>query len=115
MNWRQQKSGSRFVTIYDGEVCAQLILDEPPQAEYNVWIAQRCEYYMRLEPCEPVRDEIPVIPAPPGTSRIRYGGDQSQSIWRILSSDPGPGALLQLEQIARKAEAMQHVAADERT
>ena len=63
MNWRQTKSGSRFVTIYDGEVCVQLILDEPPQAEYNIWMNQRIEYYMRLEPCEPVRDEIPVIPA----------------------------------------------------
>ena len=107
--------GSRFVAIYDGEVCVQLILEEPPQAEYNEWMAQRCEYYTRLEPREAVRDEIPVIPSPPGTSRLRFGGAQSESIWRILYSDPGPAAMLQLEQIARKAAAVQRMPADERT
>ena len=72
------------MVIYDGEVCMQLILDEPPEAEYNIWIAARVQYYLRLEPCEPIRDEIPDIPSPPGTRRIRFTNKESTKIWRIL-------------------------------
>ena len=39
------------------KVSLQLIMDEPPEALYNQWIRDRTEYYKRVEPVAPPRDE----------------------------------------------------------
>ena len=102
-NWRRQKNGSRFVSIFDGTHSLQLILDEPPEAEFTCWQKERIQFYMRLEPNAAPRDEIPDIPCPPGTHRMAFEGKVSDHIWRVLYTNPGSEAMLQLEALARKA------------
>ena len=53
--------GARLVQIIGRrkgkKVSLQLIMDEPPEALYNQWIKDRIEYYKRVEPVAPQRDE----------------------------------------------------------
>ena len=81
----------------------QLILDEPPVEEFNQWQSERIKYYQRLEPNEATRDEIPNIPCPPGTHRLAFSDETSEAIWKVLYTNPGAEAMMQLEALARKA------------
>ena len=101
--WLRKNHGSRFVAIYDGVSCVQLILDEPPEAEYNEWVAERCEYYMRLEPNEAPRDELPLIPKVPGTHRLRLEDSASEAVWKVLYKNPDAAAIMKLDALATQA------------
>ena len=70
--WKSKRASSRFVQIGKGKrVSLQLILDEPPQDLYNRWIKSRIEYYTRLKPQAPLRDECLDID-PNTVSRLRF-------------------------------------------
>ena len=59
--WKQGRGATRLVQIIGRnrgkKVSLQLIMDEPPEALYNQWIRDRIEYYKRVEPVAPPRDE----------------------------------------------------------
>ena len=59
--WKQGRGATRLVQIIGRnkgkKVSLQLIMDEPPEALYNQWIKDRIEYYKRVEPVAPPRDE----------------------------------------------------------
>ena len=53
-------AGTRLLHITgwhkDKATCLQLVMDEPPEQLYNQWIRDRMEFYKRVEPTEPPRD-----------------------------------------------------------
>jgi hypothetical protein len=102
-NWSRKRDGSRFVVIYDGEVALQLILDEPPEALWNAWIKERCEFYKRLEPRDDMRDVAPMLPQAPSSNRIKLMGPASDAVWKVLYSNPEVEALLEVDRLARTA------------
>ena len=59
-------------------------MDEKPPREYNDWVKERCQFYMRLEPNEPVTDVDPDLPRVPNTHRVRVEGALSTEVWKIL-------------------------------
>ena len=107
--WKRQTTGTRLVTIYDGIVCLQLILDEPPQPEWNDWAKDRIEFYQRLEPNDSTRDVAPDLPCVPASHRIRCTGSVSHQVWKVLYTNPDPHALLQLDMLAAKARELSSV------
>ena len=64
------RGGTRLLQITgwhkDKATCLQLVMDEPPEQLYNQWIRDRMEFYKRVEPTEPPRDERLVLGERPG-------------------------------------------------
>ena len=101
--WIGKKGASRFVVIYDGVHVLQLILDEPPTGPWNLWVKERIEYYMRMEPNDAPRDTPATIPSTATTKRLAFAGPLSDKIWEILYSNPDMSAMEQLDVLAQKA------------
>ena len=86
--------------MYAQGLIIQLILDCPPQALWNKWCKDRCEYYKRMEPVDAVRDVPPLKPE--GARHVfRAEGPLSDSIWQALLINPG---LEERKQLAVLAE-----------
>ena len=66
------------------------------------------ELYKRLEPNDPERDELPLLPTKEAAFRIRAEGDLSDRIWKCLFKDASADAVAQLDAIAK--EALKHEA-----
>ena len=70
----------------------ELVMDEPPEQLYNQWIRDRMEFYKRVEPTEPFRDERLVL-GDASTPRMRFSSsnglaDVSTALWSVILSDP---------------------------
>ena len=114
--WKSKRGSSRFVQIqgrHKGQrVSLQLILDEPPQALYSRWIKSRVEYYTRMEPQAPLRDECLDID-PNTVSRLRFSRVNnmehiSDLLWGIIFSNPEADGLRQIHDLAAKRLAASH-------
>ena len=114
--WKSKRGSSRFVQIqgrHKGQrVSLQLILDEPPQALYSRWIKSRVEYYTRMEPQAPLRDECLDID-PNTVSRLRFSRVNnmehiSDILWGIIFSNPEMDGLKQIHDLAAKRLAASH-------
>ena len=114
--WKSKRGSSRFVQIqgrHKGQrVSLQLILDEPPQALYSRWIKSRVEYYTRMEPQAPLRDECLDID-PNTVSRLRFSRVNnmehiSDLLWGIIFSNPEVDGLKQIHDLAAKRLAASH-------
>ena len=55
----------------DKATCLEVVMDEPPEQLYNKWIRDRMEFYKRVEPTEPPRDERLVL-GDASTPRMRF-------------------------------------------
>ena len=102
-NWKGKKEGSRFMVLYDGETCLQLILDNPPTELENKHQKERMEYYKRLEPHDVVRDAHPIVPPDSASHRIRYTGAASDMIYRKVWSDHSAEGYMVMDEIAKLA------------
>ena len=63
-------------------------MDEPPEQLYNQWIRDRMEFYKRVEPTEPPRDERLVF-GDASAPRMRFSssnglGDVSTALWAVI-------------------------------
>ena len=114
--WKSKRGSNRFVQIqgrHKGQrVSLQLILDEPPQALYSRWIKSRVEYYTRMEPQAPLRDECLDID-PNTVSRLRFSRVNnmehiSDLLWGIIFSNPEMDGLRQIHDLAAKRLAASH-------
>ena len=102
-HWASKRGGGRFVQLYAQGLVIQLILDNPPQALWNKWCRERCEYYKRMEPVDTVRDVPPMKPS--GARHVfRAEGPLSDTIWQTLLINPG---LEERKQLAILAEQFQ--------
>ena len=74
--------GTRLLQITgwhkDKATCLQLVMDEPPEQLYNQWIRDRMEFYKRVEPTEPLRDERLVL-GDASTPRVRFSSSNGRS------------------------------------
>ena len=63
--WKASRGGTRLLQITgwhkDKATCLQLVMDEPSKQLYNQWIRDRMEFYKKVEPTEPPRDERLVL------------------------------------------------------
>lgn len=106
--WRQKAGSTRLVQLTGrmrGErVSMHLILDEPPQKLHNKWIEDRIEYYKRVEPTAPLRDEALDLD-PNVLERLRFScannlGEVSNLLWSVLLSNPEMDGLQRIQKAA---------------
>ena len=75
--WKASRGGTRLLQITgwhkDKATCLQLVMDEPPEQLYNQWIRDRMEFYKRVEPTEPSRDERQAPRACDSALRMAWG------------------------------------------
>ena len=101
-NWSGKKGGTRLIQLWTSTVCLQIIADEPPQAPYLQWQKERIEFYKRLEPCEPLRNEPLVRPRTTRTAAtLRVAGPLSDAVWQAVHTNPSSKVMEQLENMAR--------------
>ena len=91
----------------DKATCLQLVMDEPPEQLYNQWIRDRMEFYKRVEPTEPPRNERPVL-GDASTLRMRFSssnglGDVSTALWSVILSNPEKSGLAAIHSVAKEA------------
>ena len=72
-------------------------MDEPPEQLYNQWIRDRMEFYKRVEPTEPPRDERLVLSSSNGL------GDVSTALWSVILSNPEKSGLAAIHSVAKEA------------
>ena len=98
--WRASRGGTRLLQITgwhkDKATCLQLVMDEPPEQLHNQWIRDRMEFYKRVEPTEPCRDERLVL-GDASTPRMRFSssnglGDVSTALWSVILQPGEVGA-----------------------
>ena len=95
-----------MIQIMTEAVCMQIVADEPPQADYLKWQKERIEFYKRLEPCEPLRNEPLVRPRTTKTAAtLRVQGPLSNAVWQAVYTNPSAKVMQQLADMA-KTEAM---------
>ena len=106
--WKQGRGATRLVQIIGRnrgkKVSLQLIMDEPPEALYNQWIKDRIEYYNRVEPVAPPRDEQLDLGPPVARLRVSHSNDRGavgQMIWASILSNR---ELSNLQYIGRVAD-----------
>ena len=83
----------------------QLIMDEPPEALYNQWIKDRIEYYKRVEPVAPPRDEQLDLGPPVARLRVSHSNDRGavgQMIWASILSNRELSNLQYIGKVADK-------------
>ena len=109
--WKASRGGTRLLQITgwrkDKATCLQLVMDEPPEQLYNQWIRDRMEFYKRVEPTEPPRDERLVL-GDASTPRMRFSssnglGDVSTALWSVILSNPEKSGLAAIHSVAKEA------------
>ena len=91
----------------DKATCLQLVMDEPPEQLYNQWIRDRMEFYERVEPTEPPRDERLVL-GDASAPRLRFSssnglGNVSTALWSVILSNPEKSGLAAIHSVAKEA------------
>ena len=108
--WKQKTGSTRLVQLTgrrrNERVSVHLILDEPPQQAYNNWIRDRMEYYKRIEPSAPLRDEALDLD-PNVLERLRFSvrndlGEVSNLLWTVLLSNPERDGLAKIHEAAAR-------------
>ena len=94
------RGGSRLLQLSGSTGKLQLVVDEPPQAEYNQWANERIEYYKRVEPNAPVRDIAPDITLP-AAHRVRLRDISSEAVWKIVLTNPEKAGLQAINRLGR--------------
>jgi hypothetical protein len=97
--WRSGRGGGYMSQMQTDEAMAQVVLDSPPDREWNAWANSRMEFYRRLEPHGPLRDEAPA--KMPSSMRVRLQGQASDLLWRLVLSNPEKLALQGISALAR--------------
>lgn len=103
--WQRKRGGSRMLTISDAtwegddRTVVQVICGEPPQTEWTAWCKSRCEFYMRFEPNEPLRDAPPSATGEIAQHRLRMDGVASDMVWQGVLSSPDKQLLNNLEKL----------------
>jgi len=103
--WNGKREGSHMLTLMDGEwgtencTVLQVICGYPPQTDYNKWCKSRCEFYMRFEPNETLRDEPPKTTEKLASHRLRLEGGASDLLWSSVLSDPDGQLMSNLERL----------------
>jgi hypothetical protein len=97
--WRSGRGGGYMLQLQTDEAMAQVILDSPPDRGWNAWANSRMEFYKRLEPHGPLRDEAPA--KMPSSMRVRLQGRASDLLWRLVLSSPEKLGLKEITAIAR--------------
>ena len=109
--WKASRGGTRLIQITgwhrDKATCLQLVMDEPPEQLYNQWIRDRMEFYKRVEPTEPPRNERLVL-GDASTPRMRFSssnglGDVSTALWSVILSNPEKSGLAAIHSVAKEA------------
>ena len=109
--WKQGRGATRLVQIIGRSrgkrVSLQLIMDEPPEALYNQWIRDRIdiEYYKRVEPVAPPRDEQLDLGPPVARIRASHSNDRGpvgQMIWATILSNRELSNLQYIGKVADK-------------
>ena len=107
--WKQGRGATRLVQIIGRnrgkKVSLQLIMDEPPEALYNQWIRDRIEYYKRVEPVAPPRDEQLDLGPPVARLRVSHSNDRGavgQMIWASILSNRELSNLQYIGKVADK-------------
>ena len=107
--WKQGRGATRLVQIIGRnkgkKVSLQLIMDEPPEALYNQWIKDRIEYYKRVEPVAPPRDEQLDLGPPVARLRVSHSNDRGpvgQMIWASILSNRELSNLQYIGKVADK-------------
>ena len=107
--WKQGRGATRLVQIIGRSrgkrVSLQLIMDEPPEALYNQWIRDRIEYYKRVEPVAPPRDEQLDLGPPVARIRVSHSNDRGpvgQMIWASILSNRELANLQYIGKVADK-------------
>ena len=80
-------------------------MDEPPEALYNQWIKDRIEYYKRVEPVAPIRDEQLDGGPPVARLRVSHSNDRGpvgQMIWASILSNRELSNLQYIGKVADK-------------
>ena len=86
-DWMGKQFGQYSVFLYTYEVILCLILDAPPDELMTKWRRQRVEFYKRVEPSMPCRDERPTVPRGMKLTQIQFTGEVSNRVWGVLLSD----------------------------
>ena len=74
-----------MVQLFAGKFKLELVLDEPPDAEWMAHQKKRCEYYKRFEPNAELLNKFPICGV--SWTHIAMKGAESDLIWKcILSS-----------------------------
>ena len=106
--WKRHRGATRLVQIIGRnrgkKVSLQLIMDEPPEALYNQWIKDRIEYYKRVEPVAPPRDEQLDLGPPLARLRVSHSNDRGAVGHMIWASILSNRELSNLQYIGRVAD-----------
>ena len=96
-DWMGKRHGqhSAFLCTYTTVPC--LILDAPPEDLLRRWTEERVEFYKRIEPSAPLRDERPVVPRGSMPTQVQFTGEASDKVWAVLLSDLDYQSWRQLE------------------
>ena len=65
-------------------------MDEPPEALYKQWIKDRIEYYKRVEPVAPPRDEQLDLGPPVARLRVSHSNDRG-AVGQMIGATPQNG------------------------
>ncbi len=82
MTWKGEQG--HLLEIYDGVVLISLILDAPPQKEYNAWAKERIKVYRKFEPTGALLDAVPKKIEGVTPKRIRLKAAASDHVWRVI-------------------------------
>ena len=97
------KGGSRQLQLWTKDWVAQIILDEPPQGLHEKWTTERVEYYKRLEPSEPLMDNLPAFPSSSKPNkRMRLSGLASDAVWAAVFSNESLPTMKFLDDMSRE-------------
>lgn len=80
------------------------MLDEPPTKLYNDWVKDRIEFYKRVEPTAPPRDNSLNVD-PDLSTRLRFSkannlATVSDMIWAVVLSNPEVKGLKKIHEVA---------------
>ena len=104
-DWMKGRHGTMMVVVITGKWVMNLVLDSPPQDILQKWVKERIEYYERMEPCDTMRDEMPVSTPEQFKYRLELQGELSNAMWGILMGkhDDDDGQVAAFREIIRDA------------
>lgn len=98
--WKGGRGGGYMLQFRSMDCLAQVIMDSPPERDWNNWANSRMEFYKRLEPNASLRDEAPE--RIPSSLRVRLKGQASDLLWQLVLSNPDKQALQNITDMARR-------------
>jgi hypothetical protein len=101
--WKASRGGSRMLQLSGVTGKIQLVVDEPPEIEYNQWANDRIEYYKCVEPNAPIRDVAPDVTLP-AAHRVRLRGLASEAVWKVVLTNPEKAGLQAINRLGRMHE-----------